>query len=80
MEAHDVGEKGVSDGLGGVGVRQGMKWQYLLKRSTTERMTVLPWTLGSASMKSMPMSAHITDGTDSGCSSPADLRWSDLYC
>ena len=55
-----------------------MKWPYLLKRSTTERMTDLPSTRGSASMKSIPMSAHTADGTGSGCSSPAGRRCSDL--
>jgi hypothetical protein len=39
------------------GWARAMKWQYLLKRSTTERMTDLPLTLESASMKSSPMSA-----------------------
>jgi hypothetical protein len=57
-----------------------MKWQYLLKWSTTERMTVLPCTSGSASMKSMPMSAHNADDTGKDCSKPAGRRWSDLYC
>ncbi|KAF0901750.1 hypothetical protein E2562_006216 [Oryza meyeriana var. granulata] len=60
--------------LEGKGCANGMKWQYLLKRSTTERMTVLPCTLGSASMKSMPTSAQTADGTGSGCSSPAGRR------
>jgi hypothetical protein len=61
------------------GCMRGMKWQYLLNRSTTERMTIFPFTLGSASMKSRPMSAQIADGTGSGISSLAGCRCSDLY-
>ena len=34
------------------GCARGMKWQYLLKRSTTVKMTDLPRTLGNASTKS----------------------------
>ncbi|KAF0921306.1 hypothetical protein E2562_003107, partial [Oryza meyeriana var. granulata] len=49
----------------------GMKWQYLLKRSTTERMTDFPFTFGRASMKSRPMSAQTTVGMGSGRRRPA---------
>lgn len=46
------------------GWASGMKWQYLLKRSTTVRMTDLPRTRGSASTKSMPMSAQTAVGAE----------------
>jgi hypothetical protein len=58
-----------------------MKWVYLENRSTTVRMTDLPPTLGSPSMKSIEMSAQTWDGTSRGYSSPAGdmvdvlLRW-----
>jgi hypothetical protein len=61
------------------GCAKGTKWQYLLKRSTTERMTVLPCTRGSASTKSRPMSAQTMDDTGRGCSNPIGWRCSDLY-
>ncbi|KAF0904666.1 hypothetical protein E2562_036035 [Oryza meyeriana var. granulata] len=48
-----------------------MKWQYLLNRSTTERITDLPLTRGSASTKSRPMSAQTTVGIGSGMRRPA---------
>jgi hypothetical protein len=44
-----------------------MKWQYLLKRSTTERMTVFQCTWGNASTMSMPMSAQTMASTGNGC-------------
>jgi hypothetical protein len=47
-----------------------MKWQYLLKRSTTERITDFPLTRGSASTKSRPMSAQTTVGIGSGMRRP----------
>jgi hypothetical protein len=53
---------------------RGMKWQYLLKRSTTVRMMDFPPTRGSASMKSSPMSVQTAVGT--GRSRPAGCRWS----
>ena len=56
-----------------------MKWAYLEKRSTTVRMTDLPPTLGSPSMKSIEMSAHTWDGTSRGCSSPAGCNVSVLF-
>jgi hypothetical protein len=56
-----------------------MKWQYLLKRSTTERITDFPLTRGSASTKSRPMLAQTTVGIGSGMRSPAGWRCSDLY-
>jgi hypothetical protein len=55
-----------------------MKWQYLLKRSTTVRMMDFQFTRGSASTKSMPMSAQTVVGTGSGRSKPAGCRCSDL--
>jgi hypothetical protein len=58
------------------GWASGMKWQYLLKRSTTVRMTDLPRTRGSASTKPMPAQAAV--GTGSG-RRPAGCRCSDLY-
>ena len=53
------------------GCPRGMKWAYLEKRSTTVKITLLPCTLGSASTKSIAMSAHTFDGTGRGCSKPA---------
>jgi hypothetical protein len=53
------------------GCAKGTKWQYLLKRSMMERMTVLPCTRGSASTKSRPMSTKTMDGTGRGYSKPA---------
>jgi hypothetical protein len=61
------------------GCTRGMKWQYLLNQSTTERITVFPFTLGSASTKSRLMLAQTANGTGSGISSPAGCRCSDLY-
>jgi hypothetical protein len=61
------------------GWASGMKWHYLLKRSTTARMTDLPRTRGSASTKSMPMSAQTAVGMGSGRRRPAGCRCSDLY-
>ena len=58
-----------------------MKCAYLEKRSTTVRMTDLPPTLGSPSMKSIEISAHTCEGTSRGCRRPAGrnvsvlLRW-----
>jgi hypothetical protein len=57
----------------------GMKWQYLLKRFTTVRMTDLSRTRGSASTKSMPMSAQTAVGMGSGRRRPVGCRCSDLY-
>lgn len=39
----------------------GMKWVYFENRSTTVRITLLPWTRGRASMKSIEMTAQIFD-------------------
>jgi hypothetical protein len=61
------------------GCASGMKWQYLLKRSTTNRITVFPFTRGSASTKSSAMSAQTAEGTGRGKSNPAGWRCSDLY-
>ncbi|KAF0929651.1 hypothetical protein E2562_023005 [Oryza meyeriana var. granulata] len=60
------------------GCARGRKWQYLLKRSTTERMTDLPFTRGNASTKSRPISAQTAVGTGSGRRRPAGWRCSDL--
>jgi hypothetical protein len=57
-----------------------MKWQYLLKRSTTIRITDLPPTRAKALMKSMPMSVHMAYGMGRGSSSLAGWRCSDLLC
>jgi len=60
------------------GCTRGMKWQYLLKWSTTVKMTDFPCTCGSASTKSRPISAQTAVGTGRGRSRPAGWRCSDL--
>ena len=57
-----------------------MKCAALESRSTTERITDLPCTLGRLFMKSMEISAHTWDGTCSDSSKPAGKRCSDLLC
>jgi hypothetical protein len=58
-----------------------MKWVYLENLSTTVSKTLLPCTLGSASIKSIEISAHTQDGTGNGwrrpagCSASVLLRW-----
>jgi hypothetical protein len=61
------------------GCSRGMKWAYLENRSTTVRMTDLPPTLGSPSMKSIEMSAQTWDGTSRCCSSPP-VTWPASCC
>ena len=56
-----------------------MKCANLENRSTTVKMTLLPWTLGKCSMKSIEMSDHTWVGTSSGCSKPAGCRASVLF-
>ena len=56
-----------------------MKWQYLLNRSMTVRMTDLPPMRGKASMKLSPTFDHTMVGTGSGRSNPAGCRCSDLW-
>jgi hypothetical protein len=46
MEAHDVGEEGVSDGLGGVGVRQGNEMAVLAEAIDDEEDDRLALYLG----------------------------------
>jgi hypothetical protein len=52
----------------------GMKWAYFENLSTTVSMTLLPCTLGSASMKSTDMSDQIREGTGMGCRRPAGVE------
>jgi hypothetical protein len=78
VEAVNVGKNAWATDSAEYGWASGMKWQYLLKRSTTVRMTDLPRTRGSASTKSRPMSAQTVVGTGSG-RRPAGCRCSDLY-
>ncbi|KAF0933291.1 hypothetical protein E2562_017077 [Oryza meyeriana var. granulata] len=60
------------------GCANGRKWQYLLNRSTTVRITDLPRTRGSASTKSSATSVHTPWGTGSGRRRPAGCWCSDL--
>jgi hypothetical protein len=72
MSSDDAIKEGASDERRRVGVAErNKKCAYLEKQSTTVRITNLPPTLGSPSMKSMEMSTHTWDGTARGCSSPA---------
>jgi hypothetical protein len=71
MEAYNVGEEGLRTDSAVYGWPRAMKWQYLLKRSTTERITDFTLTRGSASMKLRPMSAQTTVGIGSGVRRPA---------
>jgi hypothetical protein len=48
-----------------------MKWAYLENLSTTVRIMLLPCTFGSASTKSMEMSAQTREGMGSGGRRPA---------
>lgn len=57
-----------------------MKWQYLENQFTTVKMTDLPLTFGSPSMKSSATSAQTTDGKGRGRSTPPGRRCSVLYC
>jgi hypothetical protein len=56
-----------------------IKWAYFEKRSTTVKITLLPWTLGNPSTKSSEMSSHTRKGTSSGWSKPAGWRASVLF-
>lgn len=57
--------------VGVYGCPKAMKWAYFENLSTTVRITLLPFTLGSPSTKSIAMSAQTCDGTSRGWSRPA---------
>lgn len=81
MSPDDAIKEGASDGRRHVWVAErNKKCAYLEKRSTTVRITDLPPTLDSLSMKSMEMSTHTWDGTARGCSSPAGGNVCVLLC
>jgi hypothetical protein len=72
--ANDIGEERLGHRLFTIGVSQWDKMAVFAKPATTVRITDLPPTRGSASMKSKPTSDHTAWGTGMGSSRPAGCR------
>jgi hypothetical protein len=77
MKADNVDEESLGDRLGGVRVSKQNEVGILAEPVDQVRMTDLPRTRGSASMKSMAMSDHTPYGTGRG-RRLAGCRCSDL--